>query len=341
MKAFTAGCAGPVLSTEERAFFRDERPWGLILFGRNIGTGRELSHLVEAFRRAVDREDAPVLIDQEGGRVQRLRAPLAPDYPSNRVLSELHARDPGAGRRAVHLLSRMHAFDLGRFGIDIDCLPVVDVPATGAHEVIGDRAYCGAPEAVAELGRAACEGLLAGGILPVIKHVPGHGRADADSHKALPRVSTPLETLRQTDFVPFAALRDMPIAMSAHVVFEAIDGERPATQSPLVIERVVRGELGFDGLLVSDDVSMHALSGPFGTRTRALLDAGCDIALHCSGLMDEARSVAAATPELAGDALRRADRALAMRSADDGADEDEVRAEFEALTGHDVRRPAA
>ena len=341
MKAFTVGCSGTVLTSEERAFLAAERPWGLILFGRNIGSADELRALTDAFRQAVDDESAPVLIDQEGGRVQRLRAPLAPDYPSNRELGALYARDRAAGTRAAYLLSRMHAFDLSRFGIDLDCLPVIDVPAPGAHEVIGDRAYASDPEGVATLGRAACEGLLDGGVLPVIKHMPGHGRANADSHKALPRVSTPLEELERIDFLPFRALRDMPLAMSAHVVFEAIDADRPATTSPTVVGEVIRTAIGFDGLLLSDNVSMHALTGPFWDRTRDLFAAGCDIALHCSGDLDEARAVAAAAPELAGRSRERADRALALRDVRVADDEGAIRAEFEALTGRNVRRPAA
>ena len=340
-KAFIAGCAGISLSDGERAFFADERPWGLIVFARNVGSRDELLALTADFRRAVDDERAPVLIDQEGGRVQRLRAPLAPDYPSNLELGALYANDAEGGLRATYLLSRMHAFDLARVGIDIDCLPVLDVPVPGAHAVIGDRAYGFDPASVAALGRAACEGLLDGGVLPVIKHMPGHGRADADSHKELPVVTAPLDELEANDFAPFRELSDMPVGMSAHVRYTAIDPTRPGTTSPAVIGDVVRGHIGFDGLLLSDDVSMHALQGDFGARTRDLLGAGCDIALHCNGAMDEARAVAAASPELSGRSLDRAERALALREAVVAADEEAVREEFRRLTGRDVARPAA
>ena len=339
MKAFTIGCRGTSLDIEERAFLRAERPWGLILFGRNVGTELELSRLVEDYRRAVDDERAPVLIDQEGGRVQRLRPPFAPDYPANAELGRIYLADHEAGLRATYLLSRLHAFDLGRFGIDIDCLPVLDVPVPGANAVIGDRAFGPSPEHVAALGRAACQGLLDGGVLPVIKHMPGHGRANADSHKALPTVSCTLEALDTHDFVPFRALADMPIGMSAHVRFTSIDPERPASVSPIVIETVIRQRLGFDGLLLSDDVAMNALSGDTATRTRELLAAGCDIALHCSGDLEDAVEAAEVTPELGGAALKRADRALARRQVPDDASETELRVEFRALTGRNVDRP--
>ena len=337
-KAFVSGCAGLALSADERAFFADERPWGLILFGRNVADASQIRALVEAFRRAVDDDAAPVLIDQEGGRVQRLRAPLAPDYPSNRELGRLR---PDAAARAVWLLSRLHALDLARLGIDIDCLPVADVPVPGGHEVIGDRAYSSDPRRVGSLARAACEGLLAGGVLPVVKHMPGHGRAAADSHKELPRVETPRAELEASDFVPFRMLADMPIGMSAHVVFASIDPERPATLSPIVVGDVIRGSFGFDGLLLSDDMSMHALTGPFEDRTRDLLAAGCDIALHCNGVFEEMVAVASAAPSLSGAAAIRAGRALAMRDQGSSADEAALRDEFAELTGQSVARPAA
>ena len=340
-KAFVTGCEGVALSAEERDFIRAERPWGLILFARNIGTAAELRGLVDAFRALLDDAAAPVLIDQEGGRVQRLRAPFAPDYPSNAELGALWHGSPERALRATRLLSRMHAFDLSRFGIDIDCLPVVDVPVPGAHRVIGDRAFGGDPAAVGRLGRAACEGLLEGGVLPVVKHMPGHGRADADSHFDLPTVGATLDELDAHDFAPFRALRDMPIGMSAHVRYTAIDAERPGTLSPVVLGEIVRKRIGFDGLLLSDDVSMRALGGSFGERTRRLLEAGCDIALHCNGVMSEMRDVADAAPELAGRARERADAALALRRAPAASDEAAVRDEFHVLTGRRVERPAA
>ena len=337
-KAFVSSCAGTALTADERAFFAAERPWGLILFGRNIGTASEIRALVDGFREAVDDPAAPVLIDQEGGRVQRLRPPLAPVSPSTAELGRLPL---AAARRAAWLLARLHAFDLRRLGVDIDCLPVLDVPSRGAHAVIGDRAYSHDPETVSGLGRAACEGMLAGGVLPVIKHMPGHGRAMADSHKELPRVDASLAELEATDFVPFRAMSDMPIGMTAHVVFEAIDPERPGTMSGAVIGGIIRRSLGFDGLLLSDDMSMHALSGPFAERTRALLAAGCDIALHCNGVFDEMVAVASAAPELSGEGARRAAAALVLRGQGRDDDEAALRAEFAALTGSNVERPAA
>lgn len=327
-KAMILGCAGKRLTGDEAAFYRDERPWGFILFARNVGDAAEIRDLVAAMRDCVDRPDAPVFIDQEGGRVQRLRPPLAPDYPPAAALGALYSREPEAGLRAAWLLARLHAFDLGRLGITADCLPVLDVPVEGAHDVIGNRAFAKEPEAVAALGRAAAEGLMAGGVLPVMKHIPGHGRAFADSHLALPRVDASLEELRRRDFAPFMALADLPMAMTAHVVFGAIDPDRPATTSPRVIGEMVRGEIGFDGLLMSDDVSMKALGGGFADRAAAIFDAGCDVVLHCNGSMEEMAAVASRTPALAGVALARAGRALSRLAHMDDMQEMAARAEF-------------
>ncbi len=265
--------------------------------------------------------------------MQRLRPPLAPNYPPAAVLGAIHAGAPDAGLRAAWLMSRLHAFDLMRFGINADCLPVLDVPVTGAHDVIGNRAYASDPTVVAAMGRAAAEGLMAGGVLPVMKHVPGHGRAFADSHLALPVVDASLDDLRARDFAPFAALKDLPMAMTAHVVYTALDPDRPATTSPAIIADIIRGEIGFDGLLMSDDVSMKALSGDFDEKTRAILEAGCDVVLHCNGVMDEMKAVAAGCAVLTPQAMRRADRALSLLGRTDGADEAAVREEFSALTG--------
>jgi beta-N-acetylhexosaminidase len=321
--------AGKRLSDEEARFFRGERPWGFILFARNIGEASELGDLVRALREAAGRADAPVFIDQEGGRVQRLRPPLAPNYPPAAALGELYRRDAAAGLRAAWLMSRLHAFDLFRHGIDADCLPVLDVPVEGAHDVIGNRAYGRDPATVAALGRAAADGLLAGGVLPVMKHVPGHGRAGVDTHLELPVVHASRAELEGRDFAPFRALNDLPMAMTAHVVYAAIDPERPATLSARVVEEAIRGAIGFDGLLMSDDVSMKALSGDFGARTAAILAAGCDVVLHCNGVMEEMRAVAGSARPLSGEALRRAERALAARRAADETSEKAARAEFD------------
>ena len=337
MKAFVSGCAGTVLTDNERALFRDEDPWGLIIFARNVETEDQLRRLCDEFREVVDDPRRPILIDQEGGRVQRLRPPLAPDYPPNDQIAATFGSEPDRVRRAIYVLSRLHAFDLQRFGIDVNCLPVLDVPSPNADPVIGSRAYGRTPELVASLGRVACEGLLAGGVLPVIKHMPGHGRADADSHHALPTVSADLADLATRDFVPFARVSDMPLGMTAHVVFEAVDPTGPATTSAAVIGEIIRGAIGFDGLLMSDDMSMNALSGSFEARTEALIAAGCDIALHCNGMFDEMRAVANTAPELSGRSLERSKRALALRTPPNAETEHALRAEFAELTGRPVR----
>uniref|UniRef100_Q11HC1 beta-N-acetylhexosaminidase n=2 Tax=Phyllobacteriaceae TaxID=69277 RepID=Q11HC1_CHESB len=327
-KAMIFGAAGTRLTPEEKAFYRDERPWGFILFARNVAEASQLRDLVAEMRECVARADAPVFIDQEGGRVQRIRPPLAPNYPDAAALGALYAADRKAGLRATWLMSRLHAFDLASHGISADCLPVLDVPVPGAHDVIGNRAYGQDPETVAVLGRAAADGLLAGGILPVMKHVPGHGRAGVDSHLSLPRVDASLAELRARDFLPFKALADLPVAMTAHVVYEAVDPENPSTTSSRVICDIIRGEIGFSGLLMSDDVSMKALSGDFSGRAKAILAAGCDLVLHCNGVMEEMRAVAQSVPELRGKSAERAAKALGCLAAPDEMEEAAARAEF-------------
>lgn len=330
-KAMIVGASGATLTSEEIAFYREQRPWGFILFARNIVDAEQVRELVAAMRDCAGSPNAPVFIDQEGGRVQRLRPPLAPNYPAGAALGALYQRDPNAGLRSAWLVSRLHAFDLRKLGITADCLPVLDVPVEGAHDVIGDRAYGKEPGIVAVMGRAAMEGLKAGGVLPVIKHIPGHGRAFADSHFNLPVVDATLDELRTHDFPPFRALSDAPMAMTAHVVYTAIDPDHPVTTSPRAVNEIIRGELEFDGLLMSDDVSMKALSGDFEERTRGIFEAGCDVVLHCNGLMDEMKAVATQTPVLSGEALRRATAALQGLNVIDTAVEEEVRAEFAAL----------
>lgn len=308
-RAFICGCSGPALTADEEAFIRESDPWGLILFKRNVVDRPQMQALTTRFRDIVGRADAPVLIDQEGGRVQRMTAPEWPVYPSASRLTAA-SDDPTEKARLAFLAARLIAHDLTEVGVSVDCLPVLDLPVEGGHNVIGDRAYGRDAETVARLGRAAAEGLMAGGVLPVFKHAPGHGRARADSHLELPRVDTSREELERTDFVPFRANADLPVAMTAHVVFTAIDPERPATLSPVVISEIVRGFIGFDGLLMSDDLSMKALSGGFRDRTEALFAAGVDLALHCNGDLTEAAEVAAGTPELTGKAAERAAKAL-------------------------------
>lgn len=322
------GCAGKTLTPEEKSFYRGERPWGFILFARNVGEPGQLRDLVAQMRDCVGRADAPVFIDQEGGRVQRLRPPLAPNYPAAGALGALHGEDAAAGLRAAWLLSRLHAFDLRRYGISADCLPVLDVPVAGASDVIGQRAYGRDPDVVAALGRAAADGLAAGGVLPVMKHIPGHGRAVSDTHFELPTVGTSLEELRSHDFAPFKALNDLPVAMTAHVVYAAVDPHNPATTSARVVEEIIRGEIGFEGLLVSDDTSMKALSGDFQTKAASILAAGVDLVLHCNGVMEEMAAVASRARPLEGRALARAERALAACGRPDDGDEAALRAEF-------------
>jgi len=327
-KSMILGCAGKSLTEDEIRFYRDERPWGFILFARNIGEAGQIRDLVASMRDCVGRPDAPVFIDQEGGRVQRLRPPLAPNYPAGGALGALWRDDHEAGRRAAWLMARLHAFDLSRLGITADCLPVLDVPVEGASDVIGARAYGKEPNAVTELGRASAEGLMSGGVLPVMKHIPGHGRAFADTHFALPTVDTPLEELSRHDFAPFKALNELPMAMTAHVVYSAVDPDNPATTSAKVVNQVIRGEIGFDGLLMSDDTSMKALSGDFPTKAASILAAGCDLVLHCNGVFEEMSGIASRTTTLSGKSLQRAERALTYIKDRDVADETVIRAEF-------------
>ncbi len=306
------GCAGTTLSAVERDFFRDVKPWGFILFARNISDPAQVRALITQLRDTVGDGQAPVLIDQEGGRVARLKPPHWQARPAAAQFGALHATDAEAAREATYLNARLIAHDLSQLGINVDCLPVLDVPQPGAHDIIGDRAFAGDPATIIALGRAQIEGLMDGGVLPVMKHIPGHGRAGADSHLALPRVSAAAEELSASDFVTFRSLDSCPIAMTAHVVYESIDPQRPATTSPKVIRDVIRGEIGFDGLLMSDDLSMKALDGPLSVRAKAALFAGCDLALHCNGDMDEMRDVASEVKDLEGLALKRSEQALAQ-----------------------------
>jgi beta-N-acetylhexosaminidase len=315
-RAFVCGCAGLDLTSDERRFIAGARPWGLILFKRNIGDRTQVARLTRSFRELVGRADAPVLVDQEGGRVQRLGPPHWPKYPPAAAFDRLTGLSIEEKQRLVWLSARLMAADLHAVGISVDCLPVLDVPAAGGHAIIGDRAYCNDPQKIARFGRAAAEGLLAGALLPVMKHLPGHGRAAADSHLELPIVAADRASLETVDFVPFRALSDLPIAMTAHVVYTALDPDRPATTSRRVVAEVIRAEIGFDGLLLSDDLSMRALSGGLGERAAAAFSAGVDVALHCNGDLVEAQAVAAAAPFLAGKSLARAAAALALIAAD-------------------------
>jgi beta-N-acetylhexosaminidase len=253
-RAFITGISATELNAAERAFIESERPWGFILFKRNIETPGQVTRLVEELKKCAGRDEVPVLIDQEGGRVQRLGPPHWPVYPPGAAFGTLYDLDPTLGLSAARLSTRLIAADLGELGINVDCLPLADVPVAGADAVIGNRAYGTEPAKVAAIARAVTEGLEQGGILPVLKHIPGHGRATADSHLRLPEVNTPRKDLERTDFAAFQPLSDLPMAMTAHVVFSALDPVHPATTSATIIEQVIRGVIGFQGLLMSDDV---------------------------------------------------------------------------------------
>ena len=327
------GCSGQELGAEERAFFRDTMPWGFILFARNIDDREQVRALVDALRETVGDAGAPVLIDQEGGRVTRLKPPNWRERPPAARFGEVYANSREVATEAAYLNARLIAADLGELGINVDCLPVLDVPVEGADNIIGDRAFSSDPAAIIALGRAVIEGLMEGGVLPVMKHIPGHGRALADSHLALPRVATTAEELSATDFVTFRSLNQCPLAMTAHVVYEGIDPQRPATTSPKVICDVIRGEIGFDGLLMSDDVSMGALEGPISARAKAALFAGCDVVLHCNAKMDEMKEVASGAKPLEGPSLKRAEHALSLLSATDPFDPAGAEARLTELLG--------
>ncbi len=328
--AVVLGCSGEHLTASERDFFAAADPVGFILFRRNCASPDQVRDLVASLRGCVARDDAPVLIDQEGGRVARLRPPHWRRYPSAARLASLP--DPSAGS-AARLGARLIADDLAQLGITVGCLPVLDIPAAAADPVIGDRAYGSDPERVARLAGAVCAGLLDGAVVPILKHIPGHGRACVDSHYACPRVETSYEELANTDFAPFRALAAMPWAMTAHIVYSAIDPRAPATLSARLIAEVIRGEVGFDGVLISDDLSMRALGGGLGERTRRALAAGCDLALHCNGDPAEMEEVVSAARPISALTAARLGRGEMVRrgSAAKGFDRGEAEAQFDAL----------
>lgn len=310
--------AGEKLGKDEKAFFRDCDPWGFILFARNVDQPRQVRALTESLRDAMGR-DVPVFVDQEGGRVQRLRAPNWRNAPPAERFGQLWDREPDLALEAVRINHQLIAHELYSVGIDADYAPCADIRVKGAHDVIGDRAFHSDPHAVAAMSTAALEGLLHQGVLGVIKHLPGHGRANADSHFDLPIVDTDEETLAATDFAAFRAIKGALMAMTAHVVYRAIDADDCATCSAEVIARIIRGDIGFDGLLMSDDLSMKALAGSLRTRTQRALGAGCDMVIHCNGVMAEMIEIADATPRLDHAALKRADAALAARRTPEGS----------------------
>ena len=326
-RAFITGLAGPTIAAAERTFLREAEPWGLIIFKRNVSTPQQVQDLVASFRETVGWH-APVLVDQEGGRVQRLGPPHWASYPPGARYGELYDGNRTIGLEVARLAGHLIANDLGALGIDVDCLPIADVPVPGGDPVIGDRAYGNEPGKVAAIAGAIAQGLLLGGVLPVLKHLPGHGRATADSHHRLPVVDTDRATLEKTDFAAFQPLAGLPLGMTAHVVFSAIDPSAPATTSVTMVREVIRGFIGFRGLLMSDDISMNALSGTIGERSRAALSAGCDIVLHCNGALKEMSEVADAVPTLAGAAKARAEAALAARSGPEEFDVEAARQTF-------------
>lgn len=322
------GLQGTELTPEESAFFFDVNPYGYILFQRNCESPAQVKRLTDSLREISGRENLPILIDQEGGRVARLKPPDWPTFPPAKIFADLYAKDWEKAERACTLNARLMAHELAQIGVTVDCAPVADIPVPGAHDVIGDRAFGHVPEQVITLARAQADGLADGGIVPVLKHIPGHGRAFADSHLELPVVETPLERLRDTDFVPFKALADLPMAMTAHVLYTALDAKRPATTSPVAI-KLIREELRFEGLLMSDDLSMKALGGDFTSRTENALAAGCDVVLHCNGDMKEMQEITGGLTSLSGFSLMRAQ--TAMQREEKAVDVAEVRNELEKL----------
>lgn len=322
--AMIAGLSGGTLTADERTFYRDVQPAGVILFKRNVLEPSAVRALVDDVRNAVGSEQFLVLIDQEGGRVQRLKAPAARDLPPAAAFAALYEVDPEQAKHAAYSVARLAAHDLSRYGVTMNCAPVLDVPVPGAHDVIGDRAYGQTVHQVVELAREVARGLLAGGVVPVIKHIPGHGRAGCDSHLDLPVVTTSHAKLSQTDFASFKALSHLPAAMTAHVVFSALDSDHPASTSDRIIKDIIRGEIGFDGLLMSDDLSMKALRGDMRGRAEAVIRAGSDVALHCNGDLSEMREAAAGVPQLSSRAHERFAAACAWAGTSTPYDEREA-----------------
>jgi len=324
-RAVIFGCAGVRLTAAEKQFLYAAQPWGAILFARNIDTPEQVSALTAEWRDCLGR-DLPILVDQEGGRVQRLGPPHWRAWPPALVQSA-QSRDPV---RAMYLRGRLIAAELAALGINVNCAPLADIARADTHAILRNRCYGQTLDQVVALARAMADGLRDGGVLPVLKHMPGHGRATLDSHLALPVVTQDAATLRAQDFAAFAALSDLPLAMSAHIVFSAIDPAQPATTSPAMI-RLIRDEIGFDGALMTDDLSMQALSGSLATRAQAALAAGCDLVLHCNGVLDEMQQLAEVCPALAGPALDRCAGALAGRHAPIAADLSELADEYDTL----------
>ncbi|MDE2385067.1 MAG: beta-N-acetylhexosaminidase [Alphaproteobacteria bacterium] len=332
IRAYISGCAGTSLSSDEEKFFASCNPWGLILFKRNIESPEQVRELTTAFRKIVQRADAPVFVDQEGGRVQRLGPPHWRKYPEARKFGALYQINPALALRAARNIGRLMAEELYDVGFTSSCLPVLDLPQPGAHDVIGNRAYDVKPERIMVLANAHMAGLMEGGILPVMKHVPGHGRSTVDSHHNLPVVAASRLDLESSDFVPFTGIAHCPMAMTAHVVYPALDPDYPATLSRKIVRHVIRKVIGFNGLLMTDDLSMKALSGSMTDKAKLAYEAGVDMLLHCNGVMDEMREVGAAATELSAKTARRAKAALKMRRKPFAFDQKQAMADLAALT---------
>lgn len=332
--AFITGLSGPELRPDEALFLRETEPVGIILFARNCVSHEQIRRLIADAQHAIGSDVVLTLIDQEGGRVQRLRPPLGRALPPGRAYLTAAGGDVARAARTAELVYRLLADDLRLLGLNTDCAPVLDVPVVGSHDIIGDRAYATAPQSVAELGLAIARGLSAGGVLPVIKHIPGHGRAVCDSHLELPTVDASADELAASDFAPFKAAARQAAAMTAHVVYASIDPDEPATTSSKVISEVIRGAIGFDGLLMSDDLSMQALTGSLRERAERALAAGCDLALHCNGRLGEMQLVASGVPVLERDALRRFDAAWRTTAVKEPYDKAEAEAALAKILDH-------
>lgn len=328
------GLAGERLTADERDFFRDADPAGYVLFARNVSSREQVRALTDELRAIHGREDVPILIDQEGGRVQRMKPPVWPPFPAGETFDRLYRVSPAAAIEAARANAQAIAVILREVGINVDCLPLLDVRQEGASDIIGDRALGAEPMQVAALGRAVLEGLRAGGVVGVVKHMPGHGRALVDSHKELPVVTAGEEEL-EIDIEPFRTLNWAPMGMTAHVVYTAWDRSRCASLSPTMIGEIIRGRIGFDGFLMSDDLGMHALSGDFGNRASGVIAAGCDVALHCSGDMGEMQAIAHELGSLGEESRLRLHRAMdTVSRVEDGPDYGELAARRDELLAY-------
>ena len=302
------GLSNVTLSENEKSLFKDINPWGFILYARNIESIDQLKRLTNSLRALMGRDNLPILIDQEGGRVARLQPPLVRHYPPAEFYGKLFDKDPVIGKRATYLGGYLIGCDLIKFGININCFPCLDVATADMHSIIGDRSYGYQGKKVSILGHVASQGLMASGVLPVIKHIPGHGRGEVDSHKELPYIKTHREALEQTDFLPFRYCHHLPLAMTGHLLFEGLDAHNISTQSSIIIQEIIRDYIGFNGLLMTDDISMNALPDSLIDRATTSLQAGCDVILHCNGEMKEMIQLATKIPTLSKEAIKRSQR---------------------------------